>query len=182
MGADVHVRPGRGSDATRLGEIQSRVWRQAYAGLLPAETLAELDPGALADRWRAAIDDPPTTAHRVLVAVADGQVAGFAAVTPAEDPDLDPREDAELGVLMVDEPHQRAGHGSRLLAALVDQLRLDGYRVVYAWLAPTEEPLRALLESGGWGPDGANRSLDLHGDGDVVVRQVRLHTDISEEP
>ena len=32
----------------------------------------------------------------------------------------------------------------------------------------------------GWAPDGAHRELDLHGDGAATVKQVRLHTDLSE--
>ena len=37
----------------------------------------------------------------------------------------------------------------------------------------------AFLQAAGWAPDGAHRSLDLHDDGSVLVKQVRLHTDLT---
>ncbi len=175
------MRAARPTDAGRLGEMQSQAWRAAYAELLPADTLAELEPAALAERWREAVTDPPSPRHRLLVAAEGGKAVGFAVLTPAEDEDLDPAEDAELALLVVDPAHLGRGHGSRLLAAAVDHLREDGFRVAYTWLTPSDEALRAFLESGGWGPDGAHRSLDLRGDGEVVVRQVRLHSDISPD-
>lgn len=179
-GSDAFVRQATLKDVDRLGEVQSRVWRDGYAGVLPAETLAELDPASLACRWRKSLIDPPSPQHRALVAVTRGDVVGFAVTTPAEDPDLDPQTDAELTLLVVDPAHRGAGHGSRLLTACVDHLREDGYQVVHAWLSVADDALRNLLVSAGWGPDGASRSLDLRGDGAIVVAQTRLHTQISE--
>ena len=37
---------------------------------------------------------------------------------------------------------------------------------------------RTFLTEAGWAPDGAHRELDLHGNGTVRVKQVRLHTDL----
>ena len=44
------------------------------------------------------------------------------------------------------------------------------------WLTSTDDMLREFLAGAGWAPDGAHRELDLHGDGTVLVKQVRLHT------
>jgi hypothetical protein len=41
--------------------------------------------------------------------------------------------------------------------------------------------LRQFLTDAGWAPDGAHRELDLRGDGEVLVKQVRLHTDLGDE-
>ena len=49
------------------------------------------------------------------------------------------------------------------------------------WLASTDDVRRTFLTESGWAPDGAHRELDLHGDGSVLVRQVRLHTDLRED-
>ena len=179
--ADAFVRPARAEDAERLGEIQSAAWRQSYAGVLPAEALDELDPRLLGDRWADGIRMPPSPRHRVLVAVEAGAPVGFLALTPGEDPDLDAERDAELAVLVIDPAHTGAGHGSRLIAAAVEHLRGDGCQALYTWVTASDEDVRGFLERGGWAPDGAHRSLDLRGDGEVVVRQVRLHTDITAE-
>jgi hypothetical protein len=62
--------------------------------------------------------------------------------------------------------------------ASVDHLRGQGFERAYTWVAATEDAQRAFLVGAGWAADGAHRQLDLHGDGEVVVTQVRLHTDI----
>ena len=43
----------------------------------------------------------------------------------------------------------------------------------------TDDARRAFLTEAGFAPDGAHRELDLHGDGSVRVKQVRLHADLS---
>jgi hypothetical protein len=48
------------------------------------------------------------------------------------------------------------------------------------WLNSTDDALRAFVTTAGWAPDGAHRELDLRGDGEVLVKQVRLHTDLTE--
>lgn len=174
--ADVSVRPARPQDADAVGSVQARAWRAAYSDVLPPAVLAGLTPEALAEQWREAVTAPPTSRHRVLVAVADGGVVGFAASAPATDPDLDPDSDAELLVLLVDPDAVRAGHGSRLLAATVDLLRSDGVRRAVAWLPGADTATHELLVSSGWAPDTARRELDT---GHDALPQVRLHTDLS---
>ncbi|MGK5555137.1 N-acetyltransferase family protein [Actinomadura kijaniata] len=177
--ADVGVRPARRADAAAVAAVQVRAWRQGYRDLLPAAVLAEVTgpeaEQAWRDRWAESISSPPSPRHRVLVAVANDLVTGFAAHAPAEDADQDPATVAELLTLLVDPPHARAGHGSRLLAATVDLLREDGAETLLTWAFEEDRVLRAFLGSAGWAPDGAARTLDMG----EPVRQIRLHTDIS---
>ena len=49
------------------------------------------------------------------------------------------------------------------------------------WLTTEDDARRGFLTGAGWGADGAHRELDLHGDGSVRVKQVRLHTDLAED-
>jgi GNAT superfamily N-acetyltransferase len=72
------------------------------------------------------------------------------------------------------------GHGSRLVNASIDYLRADGFTTATVWLPDTDASLRGFLETAGWADDGARRRLDLHGDGAVVVDQLRLRTDLTE--
>ena len=76
------------TDAHRIADIQTRSW-QAGGGL-PAAVLDSLVDGAVQESWAVAITMPPSPRHRVLVAVADGVVVGFAATLPASDPDSQP--------------------------------------------------------------------------------------------
>lgn len=172
--ADVSVRPARPSDARDVARVQLSTWRTAYGDLLPAAVL-DLPEDDVAAAWVAATGAPPSPRHRVLVALERDAVVGFAASTPSDDV----AGAAELSALLVEPRWGRRGHGSRLLAALVDSWRADGVGLAVAWVWERDPALRGLLTAAGWGPDGAARGLDT---GPRVQRQVRLHTDLRERP
>lgn len=177
--ADVSVRIGWEDDAPAIADVQVQTWRRAYADLLPAEVLDQLDADAFAERWRDSLARPKDARHRVLVALDRATVTGFAATAPASDPDSDPVSDGEIAELAVRPDATGRGHGSRLLQACVDTLRADRFATSVMWLASTDDECRRFLTSAGWAADGAHRELDLYGDGTVAVRQVRLHTDLT---
>ena len=107
-------------------------------------------------------------------------VRGFAVTGPASDPDSDPVADGEIVELTVDPEQTRHGHGSRLVQACAETLKADRFGTAVIWLASTDDARRAFLTGAGWATDGAHRELDLHGDGSVRVKQVRLHTDLAD--
>jgi GNAT superfamily N-acetyltransferase len=177
------VRPARAGDADSLVRVQVASWRCAYTGIVPSDLLASLTgDSALAvwvDRWREAITNPPTSRHRVLVAVSETparEVVGFVSVGPATDADRWPGTDGELYELRVDPERTGQGHGGRLLHAAADTLVEDGFHAVYFWALASDSDLREFLEAAGWAPDGARGELDVG----VAVPVVRLHTRISE--
>ena len=174
--ADASVRPATPGAAEELARIQGVVWAGVHGDALPDDLLAAVGSAAAADRWRSAIEAPPSPRHRVLTALAGDRLVGFAALAPSSDPDTDPDRDGELLTLCVDPAASGSGHGSRLVNAVADVGRGDGYQHLHAWLAAAETDLRAFLVGAGWDDDGATRSLDLRGDGDVVVEQTRLRT------
>jgi GNAT superfamily N-acetyltransferase len=185
-----YVRPARATDAAEIARIQLSTWRTAYRRLLPRHILDELDEEWMAQRWREAIGQPPSAAHRVLVAIeqsAQSYLPGFAASGPADETALAPQEPADaLGPdvaaitdLLVEPRWQRRGHGSRLLAACVDGWRADGMRAAVAWAYEGDEAMLKFLGSAGWVPDGATRALDVD---DRLVPQVRLHVALDGVP
>jgi GNAT superfamily N-acetyltransferase len=117
----------------------------------------------------------------VLVALERSTVRGFAVTGPAADPDLDPVAVGEVSDLTVDPDSTRHGHGSRLVQACADTLRADRFGTAVTWLNSQDDVRRTFLAGAGWAADGAHRELDLHGDASVLVKQVRLHTDLSEQ-
>ena len=116
--ADVSVRPARPADAEHVAHVQLETWKAAYGDLLPASALA-LPLDQVAAVWLNAIEAPPSPQHRVLVALDQHEVVGFAASEPAD-------EGVELSTLLVKPEWGRRGHGSRLLAACADHWRGDG--------------------------------------------------------
>ncbi len=176
--ADVSVRVAWAEDAAGIAAVQVAAWREEYAAVLPADVVAAFDSEHFAAAWHQAISRPADARNRVLVALERARVRGFAVTTPSPDPDADPVADGELGDLVVHPEHRRAGHGSRLLQAGVDTLRADRFTRATTWLRADDDVRRRFLTEAGWAPDGAHPELDLHGDGSVRVKQVRLHTDV----
>ena len=182
--ADASVRTAAPDDAAAIARVQSAAWRAVYGEVLPVQVLDQLDSSVAQDQWREAVTTPPSPRHRVLVAMTGADVVGFAAFGPSEDSDLVAMVDAELTALCILPDRIRQGHGSRLVNAAVDHLRGDDFHHVRVWLAAggVDDRLHAFLAGAGWAEDGARRELDLHGDGRVVVPQVRLHAAIGTAP
>ena len=180
-GPDVSVRVAWADDASAIAAVQVAAWRQEYAEVLPAEVLGSFDADQFAQVWHQSLTRPVDARNRVLVALDRNTVRGFAVTSPSPDPDSDPVADGELTELVVHPDHGRAGHGSRLLQACVDTLRADRFTRATTWLRSTDDVRREFLVGAGWAADGAHRELDLHGDGSVRVKQLRLHTDLRQD-
>lgn len=176
--ADVSVRVAWADDADAIAALQVRAWQSSYDGLLPTAAL-EIDPARAAEVWRTTLAKPQDARTRVLVALERNRVVGFAITTPATDPDCNPRTDAELMELTVDPNEHGHGHGSRLVQAAVETMAADQFARAVLWAVAADDGLREFLTGAGWAPDTAHRELDLDGDGKTLVKQVRLHTDIS---
>ncbi|MDP9436717.1 MAG: GNAT family N-acetyltransferase [Actinomycetota bacterium] len=169
--ADVRVRPARAADAERIALVQSQTWRQAYAELLPPEVL-ELPLERLAETWRTAAASPPSSRHRLLVALDGEELVGLALSAPDEELPA-----FELASLLVLPRWGRRGHGSRLLAACVQAWREDGAELAVCWLLERDRASAGFLRGAGWEPDGGARGLET---GHGTLRQVRFHADLRE--
>ena len=176
VAADASVRVARASDAPAVGLVQAAVWRDAYAGLLPEEVLAQFEGPAFARVWRDSLASAPSPRHRLLVACAGEQVVGFAAIGPTTDRDQVGTA-GEVLAMGVHPEARRAGHGSRLLNAAIDSLRTGGFALVSVWLLADDEPARAFLVAAGLAPDGAWRDRVIDDDG-ATMREVRLVADL----
>ena len=170
------MRAARPGDVPEIARIQVDTWRTAYQRLLPASVLAALDLGEAEQAWAAAVGQPPSPAHHVLVATEGAHTVGFAAVGPSDEEDAQPGE-AAVAVLLVEPRWGRRGHGSRLLAAAVDVLRQDGITRLVAWVPDGDRASTAFYESAGWEPDGKARLLEADGGS---VREARWHVALEE--
>ncbi len=113
------------------------------------------------NQWAAAISQAPSRKHRVFVATDGPHVVGFAALAPTE-----------IIALEVAPEHRRAGHGSRLLAACVDTLRIANAEEVRAWALEGDAAREAFLADAGLGIGGVRRVL-AGPDGDLAERLWR---------
>jgi L-amino acid N-acyltransferase YncA len=174
--ADVAVRAAQPADVPEIARIQVDTWRTAYRRFLPESVLAALDVGQAEQAWSAAVAEPPSPAHHVLVATEGAYLVGFTAVGPSDEEDAQPG-DAAVAALLVEPRWGRRGHGSRLLAAAVDHLRRDGVARLVAWVPDGDRASAAFYESAGWEQDGVARILEADGG---TVRETRWHVALEE--
>ena len=180
--AEVSVRPARAADDEAIARVQLVTWATAYRGLLPAAVLDDWDAVAAADAWRRAVTAPPTPEHGLLVALDGEVVVGYAAFGPAEPgSDEEPTPGGptvEVDALLVEPRWGRRGHGSRLLAAVVDVVSARGVVGLRIWLPEDDTVTARFLGGAGWAPDGWTRTLDA---GTSLIRQLRWHTTLDDE-
>jgi GNAT superfamily N-acetyltransferase len=165
------------TEAAGIAAVQRRSWAVQLPPPLADAMLADVSVEQMTEAWHGAITRPPRASFRVLVAVEEGRVVGFASTMPSPDEDAEAGQDGQLEEFVVDPPAQRRGHGSRLLHAVADTLRSDGFTNARCWVGADDELLRAFLADAGWAPDGAEREIGSD-DEDLRVRQVRLHTQL----
>lgn len=180
VNADRSVRIAWVADAQAMGRVQADAWRDASTSVLGTADLGDLDAASIAAQWAASIRRPPLASYRALVALEGNEVVGLAATGPSEDPDAEDGADAEMSVLLVAPAARGQGHGSRLLAAVADTARADGFTRLTAWVLVGDDAVRGLLTSAGWATDGAHREVAATEDSPTTARQVRLHTSLED--
>ncbi|PKQ25677.1 MAG: GNAT family N-acetyltransferase [Actinobacteria bacterium HGW-Actinobacteria-4] len=158
--ADVSARPAVLGDEHAFAEIQLAAWRVS----LGAEAVATVPSDEVRDTWGAAIESPPSRAHRVFAACDGPHVVGFAALAAG----------GEIVALEVAPEHRRAGHGSRLLAACVDTLRMTGTENIRAWALRGDDAREAFLRQAGFAEGGVARTLETP-TGEVTERMWQAH-------
>lgn len=176
MSSDVtHVRLALPAEAAQLAAVQRAAW-DADPTMAPMAAAISLDEAT--QLWHTLILKPPLAHFRVLIALSGPVATGLAFIGPSDDEDAEPT-DSLVHEFAIAPAARRQGHGSRLMQAAVDTMRLDGYRRATWWVGSTDDITREFLTSAGWAADGAHRELATEDDA-YKLKQVRLHTDISD--
>ncbi|MDM7856128.1 GNAT family N-acetyltransferase [Cellulomonas alba] len=171
--SDVSVRPAVPGDELAIAQVQLAAWRDTHADVF-GTALDDLDAEAISAGWHESITAPPGPGYRVLVALAGPQVVGFAAVAPVAAPEGEARGGV-LVALEVTPTAQRGGHGSRLLAAVVDLLREDGADQLHTWVLDGDDARARFLRESGLGPDDVAREVVAGTLPDGTHRTVNEH-------
>ncbi len=114
---------------THFGSL-NKAWLRTYFSLEP------MDEYVLGNPEEAIIG----RGGHILFALADDRVVGTVALIPVDN------ERVELAKLAVDEQHRQLGIGDRLVKAVIDTARADGYKEIILYSHTRLESARALYK------------------------------------
>jgi ribosomal protein S18 acetylase RimI-like enzyme len=160
------LRQATPDDAGALAELNVAAWRWAYRGLVDADYLASLDPGAGTSTWAGRLT---SASARTVVAEQAGAVVGFVSFGAAEDADATPAV-GHVFAIYISESVQGSGVGRALIVHALEALAAEGRAEATLWVLDTNTVARTFYEAGGWRTDGAIQEANL---GTTSLRLVR---------
>ena len=137
------VRRATADDAAAMGRMHVDSARAAYAGILPADHLAGLDPADRARRWREAL----LAGDRAFVALEGTRLIGLADGGRSRDAGLSC--DGELYAIYVDPARLRGGVGRALFLAVAGMLHAEGFASMMLWVLKANPACRFYERLGG---------------------------------
>jgi ribosomal protein S18 acetylase RimI-like enzyme len=148
-------------DLDEMGEVHVRVWQEAYAGLMPADYLAGLDPTFGPKRWRERFGSFADLSW--WVARDEEGIVGMVTSGPSRDDD--PPVDLELYAINV----LRRAHGTGLADELM--ARAVGDRPAYLWVLEGNDRAIAFYHRHGFIDEGGRKPEP--DTGTVEIRMAR---------
>ncbi len=146
----VHVRLAVAADGDAIGEVEVETWRVAYAGLIPAETIAGFDAEPRKQMWRDGLAREHKAGTAVFVAEGDAGVVGFAWVGASRDE----VGSAELYAIYLHPASWGTGVGRALLERAEESMRESGFVDALLWVIDGNERAARFYEAAGWFQDG----------------------------
>lgn len=143
------VRSMEQADVDPVARLHVRVWREAYASLMPAEHLAALDVEEFAERWRERLARPTADVRHVVGLDPEGRLVGVGSAGPGRD--AEPTTSWELWALNV----LASDHGTGLADLLIDALAGTGS--CYLWVLRGNARAVAFYTRHGFVADGRTK-------------------------
>ncbi|MBP3223489.1 MAG: GNAT family N-acetyltransferase [Actinomycetaceae bacterium] len=174
--AHVFVRPATGLDARIIGAIQAQAMKEQICRALETdlsnETHEKINADDFAHIWSETLATLPDR-HGLLVSTHDGVITGFCAFAPS-----DKKDTFTLTSLHVDPSYTRQGHGSRLLAAAIENIKKYNGTTVEIWAFSTDDAHTSFLRSAGFAPNGVRQNIIVD---NTTLTQHCWHTSIEEK-
>jgi GNAT superfamily N-acetyltransferase len=126
------IRKASPTDAAAIARVHVDSWCTTYAGIVPADYLANLSYARREQSWRDLLS-APTLSGCVYVAAQDtGEIVGFASGGPERSGNAVYR--GELYAIYLLAHYQRQGLGRRLSTALIQRLLQCGLSSMLVWV------------------------------------------------
>jgi GNAT superfamily N-acetyltransferase len=160
----IGIRRAGVEDARAIAQIHIASWRETYAQMMPAETLAALDEAEWAERWRGYLSDDDPAAATFLAADETGAAAGFGYCRRQRSEKLLPLGfSGEITSLYLLRRIQRRGAGRRLLGAMAEHLLAQGLNSAGLWVFRDAAHARRFYEAHGATPTGVEGVWEIYG-------------------
>ncbi len=157
----MQIRAAVPDDAEAIATINVDSWRATYAGHVPDELLAALDPAPRVEQGRRALARTDRLGA-TLVAVDDsGAVVGYTHYGPLRDGGQPHPTEGEIYAIYVTPTAWGTGAGRALMAGALAALAAQRRDPVRLWVLPANDRARRFYERAGFTPDGAHRVESL---------------------
>lgn len=158
------IRPEEPGDAAAIAAVHVRSWRSGYAGIIPDERLALLNPDTWAQRRRDLGTAAPDHPFRTLLAEDAAGVAGFTTFGPyriEQDRDRLDHAYGEVVALYVDPARWGTGVGRALFTAARAGLAEHGWAELRLWVLAENLRGRSFYERSGLVADGERSTYEI---------------------
>jgi GNAT superfamily N-acetyltransferase len=135
------IREASLTDAAAIARVHVDSWRTTYAGIVPANYLANLSYARREQFWCDILSTPLTSGCVYAAAQDTGEIVGFASGGPERSGNALYR--GELYAIYLLAPYQRQGLGRRLTMAVVQRLLQGGLSSMLVWVLAAN-PRRAF--------------------------------------
>jgi len=126
------IREASPTDAAAIARVHVDSWRTTYAGIVPADYLANLSYARREQFWCGVFSTPPLSGCVYVAAQDTGEIVGFASGGPERSGDTVYR--GELYAIYLLATYQRQGLGRRLTTAVVQRLLQCGLSSMLVWV------------------------------------------------
>jgi ribosomal protein S18 acetylase RimI-like enzyme len=167
---EVTIRIAEATDADAIARVHVRSWQEAYAGIVPAEYLAELDVSARSAFWAEALRNGPHDHIRTWVAQTPADVVGFVTLGPSRDEDAG-HGDREIYSIYLDPGTWGHGVARDLMRAVIADVA--DRSPISLWVLAANERARHFYRRNGFHPDGTERLKEVGGTDLLEMRYRR---------
>lgn len=160
------IAPLTDDDVDELAAVHVLIWQQAYAGIMPADYLASLDPARFAQRRRS-LSAERRDEQTLVARDAGGAIVGFTAFGPSRDDDP-PTPDELYAINLLAHVH-----GTGLADELLTRSMED--RPCTLWVLVDNQRARRFYQRHGFVDEGGRK--DHAATGTAELRMIRRAPD-----
>lgn len=146
----VHIRRAQSGDEETLARIQTESWKAAFAGIVPAELLAQCTNVERAEKMYARLLAERRGNGYILEL--DGKAHCIAWWDAAKDDDMPGA--AELRCIHSLPDNWRRGYGSRMMERVLTDVKAAGYETIVLWVFARNERAIRFYEAHGFTASG----------------------------